>query len=273
MINNIPNEILIIIFDYLEYEDSYNLSLINKTAYVIYDYYNNSKNMYPLFHEYHNLRIIDNETRSLFNTRSYMFNNSINIFKDNKYFFLCKIYLDEIYNCNYFQNNKNGYLKFYKGLYKLDKYIYSAKIEYKNKNREKEKKHKFIYNRKYILISRFKTLPLSDIREIYIKKNIDNLINNHNNDILSRNEIISNKYLFGPPTYFEINPINEIKNYENKKYNEIHDDWIVIATFDPNIILPNDEITNEMISFVIRKKHLNEMNFDKVYIVYNNIKK
>lgn len=272
MINNIPNEVLKIIFDYLEFKDSYNLSLINKKSYVVYDDYINSKHQNPLLNEYYNLRIISNETRSFFNTKSYMFHNSINIFRD-KYFFLCKIYLDEIYNCNYFPKDKKGYLKFYKGIYKLDKNIYSAKIEYKNKNIKEDKNLKFMYNRKYILISRFKTLPLSDIRELYIKKNIDNLIENHNNNILSRNEIFSKKYLFGPPTYFECNPIDEIKLYENKKYNKIHDDWIVIATFDPDIILPNDEITNEMISFVIRKKHLKEMKFDKVYIIYNNVKK
>lgn len=272
MLNSkIPNEVLLIIFDYLETKEAYNLSLINKNAYIVYDYYINTKNINnPLLYEYYNIRIINNETQTFFKTKSYMFVNFINPFKNNNYFFICKIYLHEIYNCNYFP--KNGYLKFYLGLNKLDTNIYSAKIIYKNKNTNGSKNKILTLNRKYILISRFKILPISDMRELYIKKNINNLIENHNNNIINRNEKFSNNYLFGPPTYFEYNPIDEIKRYEKQKFNKIHDDWIVIATFDPNIILPNNEITNEMISFVIRKIHLNEMKFDNVYVVYNNDK-
>lgn len=259
--DKIPHDILLLIFDYLDFEDAYNLSLMDKNTYILYDYYiNNKYKNKPELYEYYNIRVINNETHKIFDTKSYMFFNSVNPFKNHNYFFICKIYLDEIYNCGYFP--KIGYLKFYLGLNKKHGNIYDAKIIYKNKNTKKAKNKLLISGRKYIIISRLKTLPLSDMRELDIENNIDNLIENHDN-IINRNEKFSNNYLFGPPTYYKSNPIDEIKLYEN------HDDWIVIATFDPSIIFPNNEITNEMISFVIRKKDLKEMNFSNVSVIYN----
>lgn len=285
-------DILIKVSEYLEINDIVNLSLTNKKFNYLFNYIlkriYNKDNVCRLFQDYYDLIIIDNETKNIFNYKSYMFLNSINILKENNYFFISKVYLNEISHCELLP--ESGYLKFYIGPKIKQKVkfenafpsmyfnnIYHAKLIYKNNNKEyKYKKIKdIIYkNRKYITIIKKKTLPLSYFRDIYIKNNI----NEYDEEKVYPYKF-SNNYLFGPATYYESNPVDEITtfNYHNELY---YNDYILLASFDPKYIFPYD-VTNEMISFVIRKSELQKIKnnnikkilFNNVYVVYNNILK
>lgn len=267
-IKNINNDIILHIIEYLEIIDIVNLSLINRRFCYLCNYilkmrYKNN----ILLEEYYEIIKIDKKTRKEFNIKSYMFGKFPNPFKNDDYFFICKIYLNEIIYLDQINNFKyfpeKGYLEFYLGPPKNNN-IYFSKIIYKN-NDEKHKNHKkynFLKFRKYIMVKNLKTFPISYMRELYIKENLDNIINNDDNNIIKRNERFSNNYFFGPPTFYEENPIDEIKLYEN------YDDWINIATFNP--IFLNNKFTNEMLTFVIRESDLKAHNFDHTFAIYKD---
>lgn len=269
-LNDLDFHVLNIICKNLEIQDIINLRLVNKKFYNIFDYIIKNIKHIGLFHNYYDIKIINKKDKNYYNIKSYMFYNSINIFKENGYFFICKIYLNEIDYCNLLPSK--GYLKFFLGPKIRQKFkednipsfyfenIYHGKIIYKKKEKIKDQKYKKIYNRKYIIIRNNKTLPLSHMRRLYIKENKEE------KDIYK----FSDNYLFGPSTYYENDPLDEIKTFKfcNKEYD---DDFILLATFNPKNIFSNNEITKEMISFVIRKEHLKNLDFDNnVFVIYNN---
>lgn len=148
--------------------------------------------------------------------------------------------------------------------------IYYAKIVYKNKNKNNNNKNLIYKNRKYISIRKNKTLNLSYIRDLYI----------NSNNIKKEKKYpykFSENYLFGPETYYEDKPIETLKKFLNyiQKNNE---ELILIATFDPKLIFPKNEVTEEMISFFIMKSDLEKLKniktdkyvFNDVYIVYRS---
>lgn len=270
-LNNLDFYVLSIICKYLEIQDIINLKLVNKKFYNIFNFLIKKMEYIRLFHNYYDIKIIDKKDKKYYNPKSYMFSNSINIFKEDGYFFICKIYLDEIDYCNILPNK--GYLKFFIGPKIRQKFkddnntsfyfenIYKGKIIYNKDVNVKKNYLKSLYNRKYIIIRNNKTLPLSYMKRLYEKKN-----NNNKKDIYK----FSNNYLFGPSTYYINDPIDEIKTF-NFCNNECYDDFILLATFDPKNIFYNKENTNEMISFLIRKKHLENLEFDNnVFVVYDN---
>lgn len=278
LFNKLYFDILLIIIEKMEIKDIINFSLTNIRIKKICDYFINNyynKNKFTSFmQDYHDIKIIDKNTKNIFNTKSYMFYNSINPFKHNGYLFICKIYLDEIEYNDYLP--KKGFLKFYLGNEIIQKIkidldipsfyfnnIYNAKIIYNDIIEDKNRFKILCKNRKYIKIIKSKTFPLSYMRDLYIKKDI---INNEG-EIYK----FSNNYLLGPSTYSEEDPIQEIISFKfyNKEYEQ---DWMVLATFDPRNIFINNEVTDEMISFVIRKKDLKRKNFNNVFVIYNNKK-
>lgn len=195
-----------------------------------------------------------------------MFSNSLNIFRETKYFFICKIYLDELIDCDYLP--KNGTIKIYLGI-ENEKNIYPSKIIY-NKNTKKSKNY-IIHQRKYFVMNKFYCLPLSCMRRTYIKSNLEKLVKDNDN-VITNNEKFSDKYLFGYPTYYYEDPLKIISK-KNK-----NDEWVVFATFDPTIIFPSNRVSQEMISFFITKKDLykiNDVNTQKLKIntfaIYNDI--
>lgn len=280
---DISFEIILNISEYLGINDIINLTLVNKKLYKIFNivlielYKNNC-----LLKDYYDIIYVDKKTKNNFNVKSYMLFNQIKPFikeKQDKYLFICKIYLDEIKDCDHLPNE--GSLKFYMGP-KIDhtyvdengisikfKNIFKAKIVYKNEtNYNKKNIGNILYNRKYIIIKKLKTLPLSYMRNLYFKNNI-----NINNEEQDKNCIykFSNNYLFGPSTYHNLDydPVDEITLFDTIN-NNYYTEWILNATFNPSIVLPDNQITNEMISFVIRKKDLKECNFNDVFVIYEN---
>lgn len=179
---DISFEIILNISEYLGINDIINLTLVNKKLYKIFNivlielYKNNC-----LLKDYYDIIYVDKKTKNNFNVKSYMLFNQIKPFikeKQDKYLFICKIYLDEIKDCDHLPNE--GSLKFYMGP-KIDhtyvdengisikfKNIFKAKIVYKNEtNYNKKNIGNILYNRKYIIIKKLKTLPLSYMRNLY----------------------------------------------------------------------------------------------------------
>lgn len=292
LLDKIGSDILLEISSYLDVKDIINLSLVSKNFYYIFYYVlkkiYNKNNIYDLLHDYYEIILISSENQKYFKNKSYMFFNSI--FEDDGYFFISKIYLNEIGNCDFLPNK--GYLKFYIGeninesikfknnnlpSFLVDLYkeyfnnIYYAKIVYKNKINNNNKN--LIYrNRKYISIRKNKTLDLSYVRDLYI----------NSNNIKKEKKYpykFSENYLFGPETYYEDKPIEILKKFlnYNQKNNE---ELILIATFDPKLIFPYNKITEEMISFFIMKSDLEKLKniktdkyvFTDVYVVYRSRK-
>lgn len=269
-LNNIPYEIIIKIIYYLDDIDIKNFLFCDKYLHEFYNNfhlykylkYNSKNNRFKK--EYYDMKIIDKNKYPYI--KSYMFSNSLNIFEGTKYFFICKIYLDELSICNILPDT--GSIKLYLGI-NNEKNIYPAKIIYK-KNVKKSKKY-IIYQRKYFIINKDYCLPFSNMRCSYIKNNLSTLLQN-NDDVILNNEKFSNKYLFGHQTYYEEDPMKII----SRKYKE--SEWILFATFDPEIIFPLNRVSKEMISFFISKNDLdkiNDVNIKKIKIntfaIYNDI--
>lgn len=204
-LNNIPYEIIIKIIYYLDDIDIKNFLFCDKYLHEFYNNfhlykylkYNSKNNRFKK--EYYDMKIIDKNKYPYI--KSYMFSNSLNIFEGTKYFFICKIYLDELSICN--------------------------------------------------------ILPDTGSIKLYLVIN---------------NEKFSNKYLFGHQTYYEEDPMKII----SRKYKE--SEWILFATFDPEIIFPLNRVSKEMISFFISKNDLdkiNDVNIKKIKIntfaIYNDI--
>lgn len=271
-LNKVPPEIIFKIIYYLNDDiDIKNLLFCDKHFYELYNYfhlykyfkYNIKNNKFKK--EYHEIKIIDKKKYP--HIKSYMFSNSLNIFKENKYFFICKIYLDELVECDYLP--KSGTIKIYLGIEKEEN-IYPSKIIY-NKNSKKSKNY-ITNQRKYFVMNKFYCLPLSHMRHSYIESNFAKLFLD-NDDVISNNEKFSDKYLFGYQTYYEEDPMKIISK-KNKK-----DEWVVFATFDPNIFFPSNRVSQEMVSFFITKKDLykiNDINTQKLKIntfaIYNDIR-
>lgn len=114
-LDKINTDILLKISSYLDVKDIINLSLVSKNFYYLFNYVlkniYNKNNIYNLLHDYYEIILISNENQKYFKTKSYMFFNSI--FKEDGYFFISKIYLDEVDYCEFLPYK--GYLKFYIG--------------------------------------------------------------------------------------------------------------------------------------------------------------
>jgi hypothetical protein len=265
MFDNLPIEILSKIIYYINNDvDIKNFLTCNKSLYkvfsILFSYKvlekSNIKNLIVLAKEYYDIKEVDKKTYP--NVKSYMFSNS---FKNNGYFFICKIYLDELIGCKYLPSE--GYIKIYLGSL-IEDNIYSAKIKYKKCNKKPKNNYILKKGRKYILINKGYCLPFSHMRNLYIEKNLTILAIN-NDPIVDNNEKFSHKYLFGFQTYYENDPIQIINEIDNQKSN----DWIAIATFNPNYIFQKKDISKEMITFIIKESDIKKLNFNNVFAIYN----
>lgn len=118
-IKNINNDIILHIIDFLEIMDIVNLSLINRRFCYLCNHILNLryKNNFWL-EDYYEIIEIDKKIKKEFNIKSYMFNKFSNISKNNNYFFICKIYLEEIiylYEIKKIKFPEKGSLEFYLG--------------------------------------------------------------------------------------------------------------------------------------------------------------
>lgn len=280
-INKLPREIINKIIYYIDNDiDIINFLKCNKKTYSSYylSLYkinkSNLKNIIILTKEYYEFKNINKKEYP--NIKSYMYNNSLNPFKKSNYVFICKIYLDELIECNFLP--KKGVIKIYLGINKIyDIYptqiIYLKDYEKQKINDKIQKKINVFKNqRKYFIINKSYSLPLSYMRMLYIDKNLTTLAFN-NDPVIENNEKFSSKYLFGYQTYYEKDPIKIINDTPQKS-----NDWTIFATFDPKYIFPKNEISKEMVSFIIRKKDLdflNKSNVDKLKIntfaIYDNL--
>lgn len=248
--------------------DIKNLLITNKEFYKLYYFLFEikfierlkNKELKTLFSEYYEIKEINKKIYPYI--KSYMFYNSINPFKNHDYFFICKLYLDELVGCPHLPTY--GVIKFYLGP-KIRENIFSAKVKYIKEIKKKITNIVIKKNRNYIIMNKKYSLPLSYMRELYTEKNFF-MLSNDDNQVVRKNEKFCDKYLFGNQTYQHNNPIKIINQIPKQRSN----DWMVILTLDPSYIFPTKEITGEMISFVIKKKYLEELSFNNVYAIYNN---